>query len=395
MEHVFRSMQDRSLTSLCTIQDVPTQIYFCHDCGHVQTLEVLSSSDFYNHDYKISLDTEADDQLYGIVDGKPVYRCENQAQSVLKLFNLKPGSTVLDYGCAKGLTSRHLQNLVPDISVKLYDISEMYVPYWERFSERANWAVYEIPSSWQMKQDLVLSFFAAEHICDLNHYLSQMEMTLKPGGWLMFTVPNWQENPADMLVIDHVNHFTISSLFTLMYRLRWTNISINTDSHKAALTITAQKSTYGYQVESLVTCRAKSEEAQLAEITQDNLKLNYLKCLSVVDCWELNAERIQQQEANLDSNQPIAIYGSGFYGAYVYSNLRHPERVTCFLDANPHQQTKTLFGKPIYAPEYIPAGIDHLFVGLNPQHAREAIHRVSAFQQHPMQIHFLEKVRAA
>ena len=75
---------------------------------------------------------------------------------------LDADTKILDYGCAKSSMMRALQKDLPALRPFLYDVSDRYVPFWEKFAEPSNWAVYATPSSWDGYFDIVTSFFALE-----------------------------------------------------------------------------------------------------------------------------------------------------------------------------------------------------------------------------------------
>ena len=97
-----------------------------------------------------------------------------------------------------------------------------------------------------------------------------------------------------------------------------------------------------------------------------------LVCAGVVGIstyWRTFSGRVEKFEKSLKDE--AAIYGSGFYGTFIYTCLKQPERITCFLDQNPHRQKQTLMGKRIFAPDALPESIRRLYIGLNPSVARE------------------------
>jgi FlaA1/EpsC-like NDP-sugar epimerase len=105
--------------------------------------------------------------------------------------------------------------------------------------------------------------------------------------------------------------------------------------------------------------------------------------------WVALSDRIRSAETRR-GNSPAAIYGSGFYGAYIASTLQQPDLVRCFLDRSPYQQGKTLFDKPVVAPEQLPDDVRTLYVGLNPTVARAALASMEWPHQDQMELIYLE-----
>ena len=69
-----------AITSLATSLDVPTAVSVCRACGHVQSPDLPNVQAFYDHDYRISLQSDDHDQLYAIEPEGPVFRTTHQAK---------------------------------------------------------------------------------------------------------------------------------------------------------------------------------------------------------------------------------------------------------------------------------------------------------------------------
>jgi hypothetical protein len=61
-----------------------TEVFFCGACGHLQTTELPNLDAYYATEYEINFASEDDDQLYKVIDGRPVYRAEHQANVLLR-----------------------------------------------------------------------------------------------------------------------------------------------------------------------------------------------------------------------------------------------------------------------------------------------------------------------
>jgi hypothetical protein len=94
--------------------------------------------------------------------------------------------------------------------------------------------------------------------------------------------------------------------------------------------------------------------------------------------WDEAGKRVAAFEAQLAPDTPVAIYGAGFYGAFVAANLARPDNVRCHLDQNAFLQGRQMNGKPILPPAELPADVRTLLVGLNPAHARRIIADIPA-----------------
>lgn len=355
-EPLYDSGSDVALTSLCEQRAGRTRVWSCTACGHLRGEALPDNDSYYESGYRILLDQDDEDQIYEVRGDRIVYRTDHQVDTLLSKLDLPECALLLDYGCAKASTPARLVGRRPDLQVHLFDVSAMYTGHWDRFVAPERRAMHLTPPDWAARFDVVTSFFALEHIPDPGDTVAKVAKLLQPGGVFYGIVPDTFGNVADFVVIDHVNHFTASSLHTLLRQAGFESIEVDAQAHRGALVFVARKE--GARTECPPPAEAVERSRELAKY------------------WSGLAERILESEAGAEG-APAAIYGSGFYGAYIASTLRSPASVRCFLDRSPFQQGKTLFGKPILAPEHLPDDIRTLYIGLNPAIARSVMQQMA------------------
>ena len=351
-EPIFAANSPMALTSLCELRPGQVRVWSCRDCAHLLGDALPDTEQYYETDYRILLDHDDEDQIYEVRDEQIVYRTEHQVATLLRKLDLREGALLLDYGCAKASTPKRLLAHRPDLRVHLFDVSDMYAEHWNRFVAPDRQATHLAPPDWQHKFDALTSFFALEHIPDPRKTVRHVASLLSDSGVFYGIVPDAFGNVADFVVIDHVNHFTAASLHRLLSDAGFRDIDIDADAHRGALVFVARM--------------------QGAATPGPDIDGTVERSLALAAYWAQASERIRVAERELP-RQAIAIYGSGFYGAFIFSTLQAPEQVSCFLDRSPFQQGKTLFGTPILAPDQMPTGINTLFVGLNPAIARQTM----------------------
>ncbi|MBA4058743.1 MAG: methyltransferase type 12, partial [Marivirga sp.] len=239
-DKIYDAIASKSLTSLSVAASNPTEVYFCHNCEHLQTLEYGDESTYYDVSYNILTESEEEDQIYMIKNGEPIYRTEHQVSTLLSKVDMYDGIQILDYGCAKSSTMAKLLLIHENADIHLYDVSSNYLPFWDKFLDQSKWSTYSIPENWIGKFDLVTSFFSLEHISNLKDVISKIKTTLKKGATFYAVVPNFMTNIADLIVIDHPNHFTKSSISHLLSVNGFVVENIDAESHRGALVITAK-----------------------------------------------------------------------------------------------------------------------------------------------------------
>lgn len=363
---VYDSHSEKSLTSLCQLNPGATQVWFCKNCGHILSNPLAQIEEYYARDYRILLNYEDEDQIYEVVNGDVVYRTDHQLKVLKRKLHLQSGKKILDYGCAKATMAKKLLECTPDLDFYFFDVSDMYHKYWERLTVPEKCAVNNTPTAWMQGFDIITSYFSLEHIPNIRHSVEHIASLLKDDGTFYAIVPDTFGNVADFVVIDHVNHFTNNSVIRLLLDAGFRAIEIDDQSHRGALVIVARK---------------QGELSRISTVSDVQTKVNNL-----VEFWTGFIARIEQAEMTHTGSS--AIYGSGFYGAFIYSHLKNPSAVQVILDQSPFQQGRMLFDVPIVAPANLPKEINTLYVGLNPKIAYQVISSQEYFNRTDLNIVF-------
>lgn len=327
---------------------------------------------YYDTEYDILVASEDEDQIYEVVDGIPVYRTEHQVRTLLEKLPLGKPVALLDYGCAKSSTVRALALRAPGVTPHLFDVSSRYIPFWEKFVEPENWAVNSPKSGWHSHFDVITSFFSLEHIPTPARTMHEIARLLKPGGHFYAVVPNVATNVADLIVVDHCNHFTETSLTRLISDAGLVLLELDTKSHRGAFVAVATKPSSPVAPAALDADKVRQVRAGLSDIS---------------DFWDDAATRVRTYEATVVGD--AAIYGAGFYGAFIAASLSEPSIIKCHLDQNPFLQGQMFNGNPVIGPSELPGSVHNIFVGLNPAHSRRIISEVAPLRERELDYFFL------
>jgi SAM-dependent methyltransferase len=370
---VYLAPNNLSVTSLRQLYPVRTEVYFCTRCVHLQTPELTDLTAYYDQTYRMLIDTDDEDQLYEVVGDRTIYRYPHQAETLLAKVSLPSGARVLDYGAAKGTTLRHALTHRPDLGAHLFDVSRMYIPFWEKLLPRENWGVYQPKDEWAGSFDLVTSFFVLEHTAQPLSMLSAVRKLLRPLGQFYFIVPNVYANICDFVVADHVNHFSPASLRYALGRAGFEVVEIDERAHHSAFIVIARRvdpASVSFDLES-------GESKDLWARVED-----------MAAYWQSFADRIRNFES-AHASEASAIYGAGFYGTFTATALADPSKVVCFVDRNPHLQGKTLLDKPVLAPEQLPQEVRVVYVSLNPAIAKAEMRKLPTWVDRPLIYYYL------
>lgn len=370
---LYESLGTASITTMNQMIEGTTEVRFCSHCGHVQTSELPSLVEYYANEYEINATSDEEDQLYKVVDGRKVYRAEHQASVLMSKISFRDGLRVLDYGCAKSATLKKVLTRHSGIKPFLFDVTDRYVPFWERFPQDVQWSTHTPNPDWFGTMDVVLSFYALEHVSDLTQALLNVKRLLKTGGIFYFLVPNMYHNVADFVVADHVNHFSASSLAYLLQRHGFGEIEVDEQIHDAAFVVKA---------------RFIGEGAGMDTPDGDALARLREEALHIAQYWNTFAARVKEYEGMVGDGA-MAIYGAGFYGNFISTLLMFPERISCFVDQNEYLRGKRIMSKPIVAPQDIPDEVSHVLVGLNPAIAKSVIGQIEQWQGKSLEFFYL------
>jgi SAM-dependent methyltransferase len=367
-DKIYSASANKSLTSLSVAANNPTEVFFCHNCDHLQTSEYGDESSYYDVSYNILSESEEEDQIYIVKNGKPIYRTEHQVSTLLSKVDINDGMQILDYGCAKSSTMAQLLLIHQNADIHLYDISSKYLPFWDKFLDQSKCSTYSIPDNWFGKFDLVTSFFSLEHISNLEDVFSQIKRLLKKGGTFYAVIPNFLTNIADLIVVDHPNHFTKSSINHLLSINGFVVENIDDESHRGALVITAK-----LEMQDQVTSKEEGV---------------YNKAVEISKFWTDASKRVSEFE---DENKSLnsAIYGAGFYGAFLAANIKMIGSIKFIIDQNPYLHGKYFFGRKVISPNELPDTINTVYVGLNPTYSKTIIQDIQSLSTRHLKYFYL------
>lgn len=343
-----------AITSISTSLAIPTETYICRSCGHGQSPDLPKIKEFYNTQYRISLQSDQHDQLYEVRDGQPVFRAQRQAE-MLEAIGLPLNARVLDFGAAKGTTLRSLMESRPDLRPSIFDVSDDYVGFWQGWVPASEQVTHCLPADWQGRFDLVTAHFVLEHVVDPIGTLICLAQLLAPGGKVFFTVPDPLSNTGDFLVVDHVNHFTASSLLRTCELAGLFAHTLSRDLFRGAYVVIAERA----------VATPSSSSGPQTDVASD-----ITQAIDALAFWSKALGSLDADQ-HVEAHVPTAIYGAGFYGALIISRLN--QKPICFLDRNRYLQGRDYLGVAVLAPEDCPDFIRRIYPGLNPLHARDIL----------------------
>lgn len=354
---IYHSQSDVSITSLSQTYNGSTVVFHDEEIGHLQTAEIADIDAYYAEQYKFFDQSEEEDILYEVVDGKKIYRQQHQVNTLRKKISFDKPMSVLDYGCAKGTVMKRLSAEVATVAPHLFDVSDMYSHLWDKFVPSKQYASYEPREEWAESFDLVTSFFAFEHLSDPLLELRTIKGLLKDDGLIYLVVPSVFANTGDFIVVDHVHHYSEASLTYLFSQAGFEVLEIDAESHFAAFIVVGKKT----------ASERLPYEFAANKLDEINQKINEIAVF-----WSGFRDRVREfEQASAGKNS--AIYGAGVYGNFIFSCLESGENCVGFLDQNPLLIGGHAMNKPIMHPDDLPLDVAAIYVGLNPRISRDVI----------------------
>lgn len=208
------------VTSDCKPWPAGGRLGMCVDCGTVQKfVDEKWRADIAGiyADYTIYFQAGSGAEQVIFLDEptKALTRSEWLVRRVVRDASLAPQGRLLDIGCGNGAFLRAFSRSMPgwtltgtELSDGTRDIVES-IPGVEGFYTGPLDAV---PGTF----DLISLVHVLEHISHPLQFLPAVTRKLKPGGVLFVEVPDAESNPFDLLIADHISHFTPSAVARLL-----------------------------------------------------------------------------------------------------------------------------------------------------------------------------------
>lgn len=314
----------------------------CNNCGHIFNDIQGSLSDFYSSDYELLTEKAQQDQLIFLPNNEKIYRSNFQAQ-ILKLLidqlsKLKPTS-ILEVGAGKGLTAQKFNKILPEMPYYLHEVTtEKYINFWSQIATNSTL------DDGQSKHDLVVSFFTLEH-CPIGNIFSSYLDRVTDKGVILLTVPNLLVNAGDLMVVDHVNHFTADSLcklFSIRFGSHF-NVAISKDMYPRSLSILVSSFFETHQLQHILN--SISSHLPSSQPKEDDLSQLLLQ-LSNANQF---IKRFTRDENNIQEIK-YAFWGSGFYAKFFALHMSHRLPVSCFDSNSDLVGSKLIFADGLCIP---------------------------------------------
>ncbi len=322
----------------------------CSDCGAVQKLVTQKWLEEIGQIYGVyqayhQADGYEEQIVFDAAAGKPRRRSDVLMERLVETTALPIAGTVLDVGCGNGVTLRAINHLLPEWGLYGHDINEYQLDRLTAMPAFRGLLSGKI-SDIQRIFDLVTLIHSLEHFSDPLDALHGLSSRITNGGALFIEVCNLKANPFDLLVADHLMHFTPTTLSLLVER--------------AGLTVTAVHDNWvGKEISLIGTQTSSSEHPRLAVPTEAAKESADFVTAALIRLREF-VERAQHaaQEGNR-----FGLFGTSIAGTWLASQLG--DAIDFFVDEDESRVGRTYLGKPIVRPRDVPSNAT-VYLALSP-----------------------------
>jgi len=301
-------------------------------------------------------------QIYQLSSGleQPVFQNglgEPRSITLLKraFQELKPPSQgrVLDIGCGNGGLLRSFAALAPGWTLAGTEMSDTHKKSIESIPGVEALYVGEIEDV-PGQFDLITMMHSLEHFTDPVAFLKRVKARLVPNGRLLIQVPDFHQNPFDLLVADHVVHFSRAVLHRTL-------------------------SAAGYAVEHLsndwiakeISLLAAPGEPSSGAFDDGSDRERMLEGVGLLT-------QMAREAVTLSESKPGAfgIFGTSNAGTWLAAQMQASGgSVDFFVDENQSRIGRQHLGRPILAPRDV-ASDAIVYVPLAPSVARAVVSRL-------------------
>ena len=190
--------------------------------------------------------------------------------------------------------------------------------------------------------DLVTSIHSLEHFPSPYDLLHSLRAKVEDRGHLFLQLPNTAENPFDLVVADHLMHFSPRTAVRIAGRAGFHVESVATNWVPKEISLLAR---HGAQP------LGRLRHAQHDDFRVGRAGVDWL--YSVIE----DAASCARQ------SRSFGIFGTSISATWLAGSL--PGKVSFFVDEDPQRQDRDYMGRPVVSPHRIPAG-SIVFLALAP-----------------------------
>jgi 2-polyprenyl-3-methyl-5-hydroxy-6-metoxy-1,4-benzoquinol methylase len=329
------------VTSDCKPWPAGGRLGVCASCGTVQKFVDARWEEeiarIYS-DYTIYFQAGGAEQAVFLGErAEPMTRSGWLVQRFVEAASLPAQGRLLDVGCGNGALLRAFSAAMPGWTLAGTEISDgtrAMVEAIPRVEALHTGALHDVPGQF----DAITLTHVLEHISRPRALLDAVAAKLAPGGVVFVQVPDAQRNPFDLLIADHISHFTAATATRLV--------------EAAGFRVLASSQSWVVKEISLMAGRDGQPAPQrpAAGVSDTTAALDWLFQIRAAARGALAAAR-----------GPFGIFGSSIAATWLAHELGCA--MDFFVDEDPGRQGRLFMGRPVMSPSQVPPG-SVVFIGI-------------------------------
>lgn len=337
------------VTSDCKPWPSGGALALCVDCGATQKIPDVVWLDEIRRiygNYQIYQLSGGVEQVIFLDQGQILPRSAALISFFLREANLSDTGRLLDVGCGNGAALANFSKALPKWNLFGTELSDTNLDKLRRIPNFVDLFVSPpktIPGSF----DVISLIHSLEHMTEPLDVLSDNALLLSDNGKIFVEVPDLEASPFDVLVADHLMHFTRPTLAYLAARAGLVVETIRNDVLPKEITLVAHRGV-------------------AAPITPDadlgaNILRQHLDWLNDV---------LASAKAAAETTNSFGIFGTSISSMWLYGALSN--RAIFFVDEDESRIGGRIDGRPILAIADIPSG-STLYIPLVPSVAKRVM----------------------
>ncbi len=333
------------------------RIAVCERCSAVQKLVEPNWLEDVNRIYKsydIYHQAGGEEQpIFTVEASPPVPRSLALMQYLDRRVPLRETALVLDFGCGSGAALTTYSTLHPKWMLYGAELTTQNLARLQRipgFIKLFTCLPTEIP----LQFDLISAFHALEHVLDPVAALQGLTDRLADGGLLFVEVPDVQKNPYDLVIADHLLHFTLDVLRFTAQRAGCAVLELTDSFLPKELTLLARS-------------------AGVEERRTKGRNWNPDQSIGLLDAqiaWL--ADQVTSADTLARNSSGFGLFGTSISATWLAGQLGN--YVSFFVDEDKARIGRRHMGKPILAPATADGDV---YVPLIPSVAASVVQRLS------------------
>ncbi|MFH0986168.1 MAG: class I SAM-dependent methyltransferase [Candidatus Omnitrophota bacterium] len=356
------------ITSDCRSFEAGGQLYVCLSCGGVQKLpdaQWLKEIEGIYSNYEAYYQAGGDEQVvFDRAAGAPRRRSDVILERLTAEKQLGATGRAIDVGCGNGATLSAMSRLLPGWSLSGYELGDGTLPRLSRiprFEKLCTGTLEAIDGPF----DLVTLVHALEHFPSPSDALSRLAKVVGDGK-IFIEVSNIEENPFDILIADHLMHFSPGTLSNLLGRFGFAQTLVATDWIPKEISLLAQGD------------RNEKTKDRPGTSPETNGVAVFARVKHYVEWLKAAVERVHELA---HKGHPFGIFGTSIAATWLDGTL--PGGADFFVDEDPSRIGREHRGKPILSPSQVPAG-SKVYFALAPDLAARVATRLRSARFEPV-----------